>query len=78
MQGGPEGSNALPKEGVVMAMQVSRQRVVDLLHSLGYPQVADEALRDLPDVVDLEEVQDWAGRHGISRDELINLMGGSP
>jgi hypothetical protein len=78
MQGGPEGSNALSKEGVVMAMQVSRQRVVDLLHSLGYPQVADEALRDLPDVVDLKEAQDWAGRHGISRDELINLIGGSP
>jgi hypothetical protein len=78
MQGGPEGSNALPKEGVVMAMQVSRQRVADLLHSLGYQQVADEALRDLPDVVDLREAQDWAGRHGISRDELIDLMGGSP
>ena len=59
-------------------MQVSRQRVADLLHSLGYQQVADEALRDLPDVVDLREAQDWAGRHGISRDELIDLMGGSP
>jgi hypothetical protein len=61
-----------------MAMQVSRQRVVDLLRSLGYPQVAGEALRDLPDVVDLREAQDWCERHGVSRDELINLMGGSP
>ena len=59
-------------------MEVSRQRVIDLLHSLGYPQVADEALRDLPDVVDLKEAQDWSERHGISRDVLTDLMGGSP
>lgn len=59
-------------------MQVSRQRVVDALRSLGYPQVADEALRDLPDVVDQKEAQEWGARHGISRDELIDLMGGSP
>jgi hypothetical protein len=61
-----------------MAMQVSRQRVAEWLRHVGYPQAADEALRDLPDVVDLKEAQDWGDRHGISRDELINLMGGSP
>jgi hypothetical protein len=61
-----------------MAMQVSRQRVVNLLRYLGYPQAADEALRDLPDVVDEKEAQEWCERHGISRDELINLVGGSP
>jgi hypothetical protein len=61
-----------------MAMQVSRQRVVNLLRYLGYPQAADEALRDLPDVVDQKEAQEWCERHGISRDELIDLMGGSP
>lgn len=52
--------------------------MVDALRSLGYPQVADEALRDLPDVVDQKEAQEWGARHGISRDELIDLMGGSP
>jgi hypothetical protein len=61
-----------------MAMQVSRQRVVNLLRYLGYPQAADEALRDLPDVVDQKEAREWCERHGISRDELIDLMGGSP
>jgi hypothetical protein len=61
-----------------MGMQVSRQRVVNLLRELGYTQAAGEALRDLPDVVDEKEAQEWCERHGISRDELINLMGGSP
>jgi hypothetical protein len=61
-----------------MAGQVSRQRVVDFLRYLGYPQVADEALRDLPDVIDQKDAQEWCERHGISRDVLINLMGGSP
>jgi hypothetical protein len=61
-----------------MAMQISRQRMVDSLRQLGYPQVADEALRDLPEVVDVKEAQEWCERHGISRDELMDLMGGSP
>jgi hypothetical protein len=61
-----------------MAMEVSRQRVADWLRRVGYPQAADEALRDLPDVVDLKEAQDWGERRGISRDELVNIMGGSP
>jgi hypothetical protein len=61
-----------------MAVQVSRQRMVKFLRELGYTQAADEALRDLPDVVDEKEAQEWCERHDMSRDELINLMGGSP
>jgi hypothetical protein len=52
--------------------------MVKLLRELGYTQAADEALRDLPDVVDEKEAQEWCERHGISRDEMINLVGGSP
>jgi hypothetical protein len=63
---------------VVIGEQVSRQRMVKFLRELGYTQAADEALRDLPDVVDEKEAQEWCERLGISRDELINLMGGSP
>ena len=61
-----------------MAVEISRQRVADVLRYVGYPQAADEALRDLPDVVDLKEAQDWSARHGLSRDVLTDLMGGSP
>jgi hypothetical protein len=61
-----------------MGEQVSRQRMVKFLRELGYTQAADEALRDLPEVVDEKEAQEWCERLGISRDALINLMGGSP
>jgi hypothetical protein len=59
-------------------MQYSRQYVVDSLRRLGYSQLADEALRELPDPVDLDELQAWSMRYGLSRDELISRMGGSP
>ena len=59
-------------------MAYSRQWVVDTLRRNGYPQEADEALRDLPDQVDLQQLQEFGDRHGISRDELVSRMGGSP
>jgi predicted DNA-binding protein (UPF0251 family) len=61
-----------------MAMQISRQRVADVLRKAGYPHAADEALRDLRDVVDLKDAQDWSERHGVSRERFVDLMGGSP
>jgi len=59
-------------------MQYSRQHVVDMFHRLGYPQLADEASRDLPDPVDFDELQAWSLRHGLSHDDLIGHVGGSP
>jgi hypothetical protein len=35
-------------------------------------------MRDWPDPIDLDHVQDWERQHGITRDVLINQMGGSP
>ena len=66
------------KTGVVVHMAYSRQWVVDTLRRLGYRQEADEALRVLPEEVDLEQLEDFGDRYGISRDELVNRMGGSP
>jgi hypothetical protein len=45
---------------------------------MGYPQEADEAARDLPDPVEVEQLREFGDRHGISRDEIISRMGGSP
>jgi hypothetical protein len=59
-------------------MQYNRQYVIDSMRRLGYQQLADEALRDLPDPVDLDELQAWCLRHGLARDDLISRMGGSP
>jgi hypothetical protein len=40
--------------------------------------MAEEALRDLPDPVDSEQVAAWAVPYGVSMDELTSRMGGSP
>ena len=59
-------------------MQLTRQHVVDVLRKAGLQQMADEALRDLPDPVDSEQVAAWAVPYGVSMDELTSRMGGSP
>jgi hypothetical protein len=63
---------------VVVQVGYSRQWVVDTLRTLGYQQEADEASQVLPDDVDREQLEKLADQHGISRDELISRMGGSP
>jgi hypothetical protein len=63
----------------VIAMQYrSRQTVVDVLHTLRYPELADEASRDLPDPVDFNRLEAWLMQHGLSRDAMVSQMGGSP
>ena len=59
-------------------MAYSRQWVVDSLRRLGYQEAADEASRDLPEEVDLEELEKFGDQHGISRGQLMDQMGGSP
>ena len=62
----------------MMMMQLSRQQVVDVLRKTGFWKAADEAMRVLPDPVDLDYVCGWAEQYGITRDHLISRMGGSP
>jgi hypothetical protein len=65
-------------ESSVVVVQLTRQHVVDVLRKARLPDMADRALRDLPDPVDREQVEAWAVPYGINMDELINRMGGSP
>jgi hypothetical protein len=62
----------------VVAVQLTRQHVIDVLHKAGLPDLAERALHDLPDPVDSDQVEAWAVQYGINVDELTNLMGGSP
>jgi len=62
----------------VVAVQLTRQHVVDILRRTGFPEAADQAMRVLPDPVDLDRVAGWAAPYGITKDELISRMGGSP
>ena len=58
--------------------QYSRQKVVDEVNRLVGRELADEASRDLPDPVDSNRLANWCQQHGLSQDELISRMGGSP
>ena len=55
-----------------------RKWLVDLLCRLGYTREADDALQVLPEEIDLQQLQRFADRHGIYRDDVISQMGGSP
>ena len=59
-------------------MQVSRQHVVDVLRKTGFSELADEAMRVLPDPVDLDEAERWDQQYGLTPDQMISSMGGSP
>jgi hypothetical protein len=61
-----------------IAMLLTKQEVVRILRNAGLPDVAEEAERSLPDEVDLDQAADFGARYGITRDELISRMGGSP
>ena len=60
------------------AAEYDRKWLVDLLCRLGYTQEADDALQVLPEKVDLQQLQRFADRHGLSRDEVLSRMGASP
>ena len=56
----------------------SRQYVADRLRRQGFPELADAALRELPDPVDTGQLENWGIRYGVTKDDLISNMAGSP
>jgi hypothetical protein len=61
-----------------MTMLMPKEELVRVLRNAGLDEVAEEAERSLPDEVDLDRAAEFGLRHGITRDELISRMGGSP
>jgi len=59
-------------------MLIAKREIVELLRRAGYFEAADEADRSLPDQVELQRAAEFGARYGITRDELISRMGGSP
>jgi hypothetical protein len=59
-------------------MSYARQEIVENLRRTGYTELADEALRVLPDPVDIDQLIAFTQSHGVNRDDLISEMGGSP
>ena len=59
-------------------MAQDKRWFVHTLRRLGYTEAAEEADRELPDPVSLDEIKKFADRFNISRDEVMSQMGGSP
>jgi len=59
-------------------MLIAKREIVELLRRAGHFEAADEAERSLPDLVELQRAAEFGARYGITRDELISRMGGSP
>ena len=63
---------------MVTPSQFSRQHVIDMLNRMGYTELAEEASRVLPDPVDISQLEELGIQHGLTHDDLISQMGGSP
>jgi hypothetical protein len=59
-------------------VQFTKEHVVDMLRRAGLHKAADDAMLEMPDSVDLDYLQDWAMKRGITRDAMVSWMGGSP
>jgi hypothetical protein len=59
-------------------MDLSRQHIVTVLRRTGMADVADELLRTLPENADARTVEQFCAAHGLSRQSLVERMGGSP
>jgi hypothetical protein len=62
----------------VTQSQYSRPEIVATLRRAGLAEVADEALRVLPDPVDADQLEAFCKQHNVTMDDLISQMGGSP
>ena len=57
---------------------MDRQEVIAVLTRAGLPDLAAKVEAELPDPVEMDELESFGRRHGVSRDWLISRMGGSP
>ncbi len=57
----------------------SREDVLRMLRRAGYPpEIVDEVAAQLPDTIDLVRDRQLLERYGLSADQLMDRLGGSP
>jgi hypothetical protein len=59
-------------------VDLSRQEIIQMLRRAGLADVAAAAQTSLPDPVDSKVLDQFCARYGLSRQSLIDRMGGSP
>jgi hypothetical protein len=57
---------------------LSRQEIIQALRRAGLADVAAEAQKSLPDPVDSKVLEQFCATYGLSKNSLIDRMGGSP
>jgi len=67
-----------PEQGEGVTMKRQRAVVVQTLERAGLHDIAIEASQRLDDPVEQRELETFLQSHGINRDVLVSLMGGSP
>lgn len=60
-----------------MAMAYSREHFASTLRRAGFHEVAEEALRVLPDPVERERIVAFLAPYNLTLDELVSRIGGS-
>jgi hypothetical protein len=59
-------------------VDLSRQEIIRMLHRAGLADVAAAAQKSLPDPVDSKVLDHFCAVYGLSKQSLIDRMGGSP
>jgi hypothetical protein len=59
-------------------MEETREHLVELLRRMGRPDVAEAAMQSLPERMDRSDAEQFVMRYGVTMDQLISEMGGSP
>lgn len=59
-------------------MAIPLDEIVEALRSAGLEDLAAKATSELPDPVSQDEAMRWGDSHGVSRETLMDRMGGSP
>ena len=52
--------------------------MVHILRRAGFREVADEAQKELPVSLDLEQAMIWCAQHGVNESDVVSQLGGSP
>lgn len=60
-----------------MTNPISREQIVSTLRRVGMSDLASEAQMTLPERVTPEEVEAFGREHNLSRESLMDVMGGS-
>jgi hypothetical protein len=59
-------------------MDLSLPQFIRALRRAGLPDVASAAIQALPDPVDPKTLDRFCAEHGLTRQSLVERMGGSP